>query len=43
MQDDRVAGRNYYDPSFEPPTLPNPNPIKDRLDAAAAQLEGPKT
>lgn len=44
MQDDRVAGRTYYDPTFEPPTLPNPDPIGDRLAAANAQLDNqPKT
>lgn len=36
MKDDLVAGRTYYDPSLEPPELPDPNPIKERMDAAAA-------
>lgn len=42
--EDRKQGQVYYDPTMNPPELPDPNPINDRLaEKAARNPNEPKT
>lgn len=44
LMEDRKQGQVYYDPTMNPPELPDPNPLNDRLaEKAARNPNEPKT